>query len=87
MSEPASMTLDEALTEVEARFIVTLPKQEIKQTERLFFHIEQAYWFYEVIIPIIPASFRTRSHNALIFLTSYRISLLICTATCHITKT
>ncbi|CAM9331057.1 unnamed protein product, partial [Ectocarpus fasciculatus] len=42
-----TLLLDEALTEVEARFIVTLPKQEIKQSERLFFHIEQAYWFYE----------------------------------------
>ena len=48
MSELPTLLLDEALTEVEARFIVTLPKQEIKQTERLFFHIEQAYWFYEV---------------------------------------
>lgn len=51
MSEMPTLLLDEALTEVEARFIVTLPKQEIKQSERLFFHIEQAYWFYEVRSP------------------------------------
>jgi hypothetical protein len=49
MSEPPTLSLDDALTDVEARFIVTLPRQEIKQSERLFFHIEQAYWFYEVM--------------------------------------
>jgi mRNA-decapping enzyme subunit 2 len=39
-------TLDEALSEVEARFLYNLPKEELSSAERLFFQIEQAYWYY-----------------------------------------
>mmetsp|Transcript_32187 Transcript_32187/g.63865 ORF Transcript_32187/g.63865 Transcript_32187/m.63865 type:complete len:533 (+) Transcript_32187:46-1644(+) len=40
-------TLEQALDDVEARFLYNLPRNELEQTERLFFQIEQAYWFYE----------------------------------------
>lgn len=40
-------TLEQALDDVEARFLNNLPRSELEQTERLFFQIEQAYWFYE----------------------------------------
>jgi mRNA-decapping enzyme subunit 2 len=37
----------QALFEVEARFLNNLPDQELDLPERLFFHIEQAYWYFE----------------------------------------
>ncbi|RYH00518.1 NUDIX domain-containing protein [archaeon] len=40
-------TFEEALFDVEARFLYNLPENEINQTDRLFFQIEQAYWYYE----------------------------------------
>uniref|UniRef100_A0A7S3H3Y3 Nudix hydrolase domain-containing protein n=1 Tax=Spumella elongata TaxID=89044 RepID=A0A7S3H3Y3_9STRA len=40
-------TLEQALDDVEARFLYNLPRSELEHTERLFFQIEQAYWFYE----------------------------------------
>lgn len=40
-------TLDEALNDVEARFLFNLPESELAQADRLFFQIEQAFWFYE----------------------------------------
>lgn len=42
-----SKTLDQALSEVEARFLYNLPEEELNSPERLFFQIEQAYWYYE----------------------------------------
>ncbi len=42
-----SKTLDQALSEVEARFLYNLPEEELNLPERLFFQIEQAYWYYE----------------------------------------
>ena len=44
-----SPSLEEALSDVEARFILNLPDTELNQTDRLFFQIEQAHWFYEGI--------------------------------------
>ena len=40
-------TLEQVLDDVEARFLYNLPNSELEHTERLFFQIEQAYWFYE----------------------------------------
>eukprot|EP01031_Cornospumella_fuschlensis_P031744 gene31744-38369_t len=40
-------TFQEALFDVEARFLYNLPDSEINQADRLFFQIEQAYWYYE----------------------------------------
>lgn len=44
---PAFNTLDEALLDVETRFLNNLPREELEQVDRLFFQIEQAHWFYE----------------------------------------
>ena len=43
----AEVTLDSALEDVEARFLFNLPESELSQPDRLFFQIEQAWWFYE----------------------------------------
>ena len=42
-----SPTIDQALDDVEARFLLNLPETELAQADRLFFQIEQAYWYYE----------------------------------------
>jgi hypothetical protein len=44
---PVMMTFDQVLDNVEARFLYNLPLHEIENVERLFFQIEQAYWYYE----------------------------------------
>eukprot|EP01038_Epipyxis_sp_PR26KG_P004117 gene4117-5868_t len=44
------LTLDQALDDVETRFLYNLPSSELNQSERLFFQIEQAYWYYEDFI-------------------------------------
>jgi mRNA-decapping enzyme subunit 2 len=44
-SAPAS--LDDALEDVETRFLYNLPESELNSPERLFYQIEQAYWYYE----------------------------------------
>jgi len=44
---PVMMTFDQILDNVEARFLYNLPLHEIENVERLFFQIEQAYWYYE----------------------------------------
>lgn len=36
----------EIIDEILCRFIVNLPKKELK-TDRIFFHVQEAYWFYE----------------------------------------
>ena len=39
--------LDDAFEDLEARFLLNLPREELETIHRLFFQIEQAYWFYE----------------------------------------
>ena len=41
------MTLADALMDIEMRFLNNLPQEEAAQMDRLFFQLEQAYWFYE----------------------------------------
>lgn len=43
----ATPTLEETLQDVEARFLNNLPNSELNKAERLFFQIEEAYWYYE----------------------------------------
>jgi hypothetical protein len=43
----ATMSLEAALDDVEARFLYNLPADELAKADRLFFQIEQAHWFYE----------------------------------------
>jgi mRNA-decapping enzyme subunit 2 len=40
-------TFEQALLKVEAKFISNLPECELNDPKRLFFHIEQAWWFYD----------------------------------------
>lgn len=40
----------EALEDVETRFILNLPHEELATPDRLFFQLEQAWWYYEDII-------------------------------------
>ncbi len=41
------LTLESCLEDVETRFLYNLPEEELSRSERLFFQIEQAWWFYE----------------------------------------
>ena len=41
------MTLDEALADVAARFLLNLPSNELPSVDRLFMQLQQAHWFYE----------------------------------------
>jgi len=42
-----SMTLEQAMQEVEIRFLMNLPEEELSSVDRLFFQVEQAHWHYE----------------------------------------
>jgi len=46
-SLPSGTSFDLALQDVETRFILNLPEAELSSIDRLFFQIEQAWWFYE----------------------------------------
>ncbi|CEG43589.1 mrna-decapping enzyme 2 [Plasmopara halstedii] len=39
--------LSEVMDELQSRFLVNLPASELVSSERLFFQIEQCFWFYE----------------------------------------
>lgn len=39
--------LTDALDEIESRFLLNLPEEELASVERLFFQLEQAHWYYE----------------------------------------
>jgi mRNA-decapping enzyme subunit 2 len=43
----ASADYQEALEDVHTRFILNLPPSELETADRLFFQLEQAWWFYE----------------------------------------
>lgn len=40
-------TLQEALEDLASRFILNVPDEEVASTDRIYFQIEQAHWFYE----------------------------------------
>ncbi|OQR94336.1 mRNA decapping enzyme [Achlya hypogyna] len=40
-------TMEEVMDELQSRFLMNLPESELSSSERLFFQIEQCYWFYE----------------------------------------
>lgn len=42
-----SQDYQDALEEVHTRFILNLPPSELETADRLFFQLEQAWWFYE----------------------------------------
>ena len=41
---------DEALDDVHTRFILNLPSNELSSPDRIFFQLEQAWWFYDDFI-------------------------------------
>ena len=41
------LTLEEALAEVETRFLLQLPDSELIRPDRLLFWIQEASWFYD----------------------------------------
>mmetsp|Transcript_14732 Transcript_14732/g.16681 ORF Transcript_14732/g.16681 Transcript_14732/m.16681 type:complete len:290 (-) Transcript_14732:1215-2084(-) len=41
------LSISAAFEDLETRFLLNLPDHEFDDVPRLFFHIEQAYWFYE----------------------------------------
>lgn len=47
MSGDDLLTLEDALEDVEDRFLYNHLQSELEQPDRLFFQIEQAWWFYE----------------------------------------
>ena len=63
--------LDQALEDVEARFLYNLPESELNSSDRLFFQLEQAWWFYEDFIadvnPLLPHFAYLRTFSEKIF--------------------
>jgi len=49
-TDETSQAFLDAMEEVHTRFILNLPTEELESSNRLFFQIEQAWWFYEDII-------------------------------------
>ena len=45
-----SQAFQDALEDVHTRFILNLPPEELASSDRVFFQIEQAWWFYEDFI-------------------------------------
>ena len=39
--------VQEAIEDLETRFLLMLSDEELEVSDRLFFQIEQAWWFYE----------------------------------------
>lgn len=39
--------LNEAVADLETRFLLNLDEDELKFSDRLFFQLEQAWWYYE----------------------------------------
>lgn len=44
---PDDLTLPEVIQDLVIRFIMNCPEEEFDSLDRLFFHIEEAHWFYE----------------------------------------
>lgn len=45
-----AMTYEEAMDDVHTRFILNLPDDELRSAPRIFFQLEQAWWFYDDFI-------------------------------------
>ncbi len=50
LSPETLLAFNEALEDVHTRFILNLPEEELSSSDRLFFQMEQAWWFYEDFI-------------------------------------
>lgn len=47
VSQSSLSCYKDALEEVHTRFILNLPDSELSTSDRIFFQLEQAWWFYE----------------------------------------
>lgn len=45
-----SIAYQDALDDVHTRFILNLPNEELETADRIFFQLEQAWWFYEDLL-------------------------------------
>lgn len=54
MAEPTdeivARAYEDALDDVHTRFVLNLPSEELATSDRIFFQLEQAYWFYDDFI-------------------------------------
>ena len=48
--ETTKRAFEDALDDVHTRFILNLPPDELASTDRIFFQLEQAWWYYEDFI-------------------------------------
>ncbi len=46
----AATAYEEAMEDVHTRFILNLPDDELRSAPRIFFQLEQAWWFYDDFI-------------------------------------
>ncbi|KAJ3272725.1 mRNA-decapping enzyme subunit 2, partial [Borealophlyctis nickersoniae] len=64
------MSFEEVLDDLQSRFIINIPEEELSSVERICFQIEQAHWFYEDFIreenPRLP-SFSLKHFSARFF--------------------
>ncbi|KAJ3408901.1 mRNA-decapping enzyme subunit 2, partial [Chytridiales sp. JEL 0842] len=64
------MSFEEVLDDLQSRFIINVPAEELSSVERICFQIEQAHWFYEDFVreehPNLP-SFSLKNFSALFF--------------------
>ncbi|RKO95685.1 hypothetical protein CAUPRSCDRAFT_8947, partial [Caulochytrium protostelioides] len=47
MSMFQDLTFPEVLQDLQCRFLINIPDEELMSPERIFFQIEQAHWYYE----------------------------------------
>lgn len=64
--------MKEILDEISVRFIIPLSKEDLEQNERLYFMIEEAYWFYLDFyrgkkMPFVVFSQKILEHNGMKF--------------------
>jgi len=45
-----NIAYEDALDDVHTRFVLNLPDEELASSDRIFFQLEQAYWFYDDFI-------------------------------------
>ncbi|KAI8847951.1 Dcp2, box A domain-containing protein [Chytridium lagenaria] len=64
------MSFEDVLDDLQSRFIINVPEEELSSIERICFQIEQAHWFYEDFIreenPRLP-SFSLKNFSARFF--------------------
>jgi len=75
------VVLRDALRSLSCRFFLNLPEEELKSFERIFYHLEQAHWFYEDFEKV---KYGLPSLNLDDF--CYRMFLVNSSLSCHLPK-